>query len=84
MNRKQRKTLEQIYTRPTLSTIAWSDVESLFKVVGATVSQGQGSRVRVALRGVRATFHEPHLQKGLVKGAVEDVRRFLENAGVKP
>jgi HicA toxin of bacterial toxin-antitoxin, len=84
MNRKQRKTLEAIFTEPTLANIAWRDIESLLRALGATMTQGRGSRVRVLLNGEPAVFHTPHPHKEAVKGAVEDVRRFLENAGITP
>ena len=51
---------------------------------GAEIGEGAGSRVRVALNGVRAVFHRPHPSPMADKGAVESVRRFLMNAGVKP
>jgi hypothetical protein len=84
VNRKQRRTLEAIYTHPTPATIFWSDIVSLFLAVGATVTQGRGSRVRVTLNGVRAVFHEPHPEKESPKGMVEAVRVFLETAGIEP
>ncbi|MEW6501251.1 MAG: hexulose-6-phosphate isomerase, partial [Thermodesulfobacteriota bacterium] len=31
-----------------------------------------------------AVFHRPHPRKETDKGAVKSLRRFLENAGVKP
>ena len=51
---------------------------------GAEISEGRGSRVRVELNGVLATFHRPHPQPVTDKGAVKSVRRFLANAGVLP
>ena len=50
--------------------------------MGADVSEGKGSRVRVALNGVRAVFHRPHPQKVTDKGALKSVRRFLLTAGI--
>jgi predicted HicB family RNase H-like nuclease len=47
---KHRVTLEAIFADPVRSTVSWSDVESLFRACGAEISEGQGSRVRVALR----------------------------------
>jgi hypothetical protein len=64
--------------------IAWRDIESLFRGLGAEVSEGNGSRVRIALNGVRAVFHRPHPQKETDKGAVKSVRRFLGEAGIQP
>jgi hypothetical protein len=40
--------------------------------------------VRIALNGVRAVFHRPHLRKETDKGAVKSMRRFLAEAGVRP
>ena len=84
MDRKHRKTLEAIFEKPERANIAWRDIESLFIALGAEVSEGSGSRVRVALKDVRAVFHRPHPRKKTNKGAVKSVRRFLEAAGVKP
>ena len=84
MNNKQRQTLRAIFTFPVHSDINWTDIESLFKALGATVSQGRGSRVRVSLNGVKAVFHEPHPEKEINKGAVKAVKEFLENAEIKP
>lgn len=84
MKNAHRKTLAAIFTRPTLGRIRWSEIESLLEGLGAEVSEGAGSRVRVALNGVRAVFHRPHPQKETKKYAVENVRDFLSEAGIKP
>ena len=51
--------------------------------LGAEVSEGAGSRVRIALNEIRAVFHRPHPEKETDKGAVKSVRRFLIEAGVE-
>ncbi|MGH6919224.1 MAG: type II toxin-antitoxin system HicA family toxin [Geminicoccaceae bacterium] len=84
MNRKQRAVLEQVFARPARANVRWTDIESLFRALGATVSQGRGSRVRVELSDQRATFHRPHPSPFADKGALTAVRMFLENAGVTP
>ncbi len=84
MDRKHRKTLEAIFEKPERANIAWRDIEALFSALGAEVTEGSGSRVRVALKDVRAVFHRPHPRKETNKGAVKSVRRFLEAAGVEP
>ena len=84
MDKKHRKTLEDILEKPERANIAWRDIEVLFIALGAEISEGSGSRVRVALKDVRAVFHRPHPRKETNKGAVKSVRRFLEVAGVKP
>ena len=83
-NRKHQRTLETIYATPVQSSIKWRDIESLFIALGAKVSEGRGSRIRVLLNEEEAVFHRPHPQKETDKGAVVSVRRFLENAGVIP
>ncbi|MEG4033077.1 type II toxin-antitoxin system HicA family toxin [Microcoleus sp. S36b_A4] len=84
LNNKQRKILEAIFTDPIPANINWQDIENLFTALGATVTQGPGSRVRILLNEVRAVFHEPHPQKETDKGAVKSVREFLIKAGVEP
>jgi hypothetical protein len=79
VDRKHRKTLEAVFEKPERANI-----EALFIALGAEISEGSGSRVRVALKDVRAVFHRPHPRKETNKGAVKSVRRFLEAAGVKP
>ncbi|MBQ7463571.1 MAG: type II toxin-antitoxin system HicA family toxin [Lachnospiraceae bacterium] len=82
MNNKNKRTYKDIYIDPVRTDIVWSDIEALFKALGASVSEGNGSRIRVMLNGERAVFHRPHPEKTTDKGAVKAVRRFLENAGV--
>jgi len=81
---KHAKTLQAIFTEPVRSNINWSDIESLLRHLQVEISQGEGSRVRLALNGVRAVFHPPHPQKETDKGAVKSMRRFLTEAGIKP
>jgi hypothetical protein len=84
MNRKQRQTLNRILEKPERSDIPWSNIESLFKALGAEITEGKGSRVRVALKDVKAVFHRPHPERVTEKGAVKSVRRLLKEAGVIP
>lgn len=83
MNKKHRKTLAAIFKHPVQSNIKWSDIEALLRSLGAEVSEGSGSRVRIALNGIRAVFHRPHPKKETDKGSLVSMRRFLKNAGVK-
>ncbi len=84
MAKKHQKTLEAIFADPVRSNIAWRDIEALLQSLGAEISEGEGSRVRIALNGVRAVFHRPHPLKETDKGAVHSMRRFLTEAGVTP
>ena len=60
MNAKNRKTLEDIFKKPILSSIPWKDIEALLISIGADISEGEGSRIRIKLNNIRAVFHRPH------------------------
>jgi hypothetical protein len=78
MKRKHSKTLEQIYRHPTSANINWSDIESLFKELGANISERTGSRIAVVLFGEVRVFHRPHPSPSTDKGAVSSIRKWLE------
>jgi len=82
VNSRQKKTLELVFASPTPAAIPWADIEGLLTALGAQISEGSGSRLRVKLNNARAVFHRPHPQGITDKGAVNSVRRFLVNAGV--
>lgn len=81
---KHRRTLQAVFAEPARANVAWKEVEALFAALGAEITEGRGSRVRVHLNGVRAVFHRPHPQPELHKSALRSVRRFLRTAGVVP
>lgn len=60
MNTKHRKTLEMIFKKPVQTNVRWDDIEKLIIALKGTISEGNGSRVRIALNGIRAVFHRPH------------------------
>ncbi len=84
MGPKHKRILAAIFDDPVRSNIGWRDIESMLDAAGAEITEGAGSRVRIALNGVRAVFHRPHPQKETDKGAVKSMRRFLTEAGVTP
>jgi hypothetical protein len=84
MGPKHRRTLEAIFEDHVRAGIAWRDIETMLEAIDADISEGSGSRVRIALNGVRAVFHRPHPHKETDKGAVKSMRRFLTEAGVAP
>ena len=83
LNSKHQTTLETVFTDPVRSNVHWSDIEKLLKALGADISEGKGSRVRIYLNNVRAVFHRPHPKKEIDRGALKSMRRFLIEAGVK-
>jgi hypothetical protein len=78
------KVLRDIFARPVKTNIQWKDIEKMLVAIGAEVTEGNGSRVRVSLNGVKAVFHRPHPRKETDKGAVVSMRRFLVTANVTP
>ena len=84
VNNRQKKTLELIFRDPVSANVLWKDIESLLRALGCEISEGNGSRVRLALGRVRAVFHRPHPNPATDKGAVKSMRKFLTNAGHKP
>lgn len=78
---KHRRVVEAIFERR--ANILWSDIEAMLSHFGAEISEGRGSRVRIALKDVRAVFHRPHPQKETDRGAVASMKRFLMEAGFR-
>jgi len=84
VNTKHRKTLVAIFARPTSASIVFADIEALVKALGGTVSEREGSRVRVELNGEQWRCHRPHPGKEAKRYQVEEVRELMERAGVQP
>jgi hypothetical protein len=84
LSSKHLKTLQAIFDNPVRSNVEWKKIESLLSALGSDISEGHGSRLRVALNDVRAVFHRPHPQKETDKGGLKSVRRFLKQAGITP
>lgn len=84
MKRKCQRTLAQLFSRPVSANIRWADIEALFIELGGELAEREGSRVLVRLFGVRRVFHRPHPEPTTDKGAVESIRKWLEEHGVKP
>jgi HicA toxin of bacterial toxin-antitoxin, len=82
MSKKHRRTLQAIFAEPIRANVKWSDIEAMLNAFGAEISEGKGSRVRIALNNVRAVFHRPHPRKETDKGALRSMRRFLIEAGL--
>ncbi len=81
MKSKHRKTLALIFARLVSGNVRWSDIESLFKSLGAEISEAEGSRVRVFLFDEIRVFHRPHPSPMTDKGAVESIRKWLDENG---
>lgn len=84
MNAKYQRTLQRVFADPTPANIKWRDIETMLTSLGATISEGNGSRVRIELNGVAAVFHRPHPKPDSKRYAVRNVRDFLTAAGIRP
>ncbi len=84
MNRRQKRTLEQIFTNPVLWNIEWRRIESLLIALGCDLIEGSGSRVGFKKGDLRADFHRPHPGKEAKPYQVRAVREFLRKLEVKP
>ena len=83
LNSRQKRILDNIFKEPIKSDVLWKDIENILVALGAEITEGSGSRIRIYLNGVRAVFHRPHPRKQTHKGALKSMRRFLVEAGVK-
>jgi hypothetical protein len=84
VNTKQRKTLAAIFARPTSASIPFAEIEALMKALGGTVSEREGSRVKIELMGEQWRCHRPHPGKEAKRYQVEEARELLERVGVQP
>ncbi len=56
-------TLVAVFADPIKANIKWSDVERLLIHLGAELSEGRGSRVRIALKQCSSRFSSPSSAK---------------------
>lgn len=84
LNARHQKTLQLIFSLPTPASLEWRKIEALFIALGATTSEGNGSRVRFEIKQVVASFHRPHPDKEAKVYQVRDAMAFLIAVGVTP
>lgn len=85
MQKKHQKTLQAIFTNPISANIKFKDIESLFSALGATITEREGSRIAIVLDGQVKVFHRRlHPSPNTDKGAVMNVRKWLESLGYTP
>ncbi len=84
MNAKHRRTLAAVFARPTSASIVFTDIESLVKALGGTVTEREGWRVRIELRAEEWRCHRPHPGKEAKRYQVEEFRELLRRIGVEP
>ena len=84
MNSKHKKTVVAIFSHPTPGSLEWRKVEALFIALGATLIEGDGSRVSFILNDEKGDFHRPHPGKEAKRYQIRNAGDFLKRAGVKP
>ena len=84
MNNKHKKTLQAVFGSPAPKGMPWADLEALLIAAGATVTEGDGSRVKFDKDGMTVAFHRPHKPKTARTYQVTLAREFLSSIGVKP
>lgn len=84
MDNKHRKILEAIFADPVNASIAWSDIEGVFRAYGREIREGNGSRVWFIFEKQVAVFNRPHPQPTIDKGAIKSVCRYFTNIGLTP
>lgn len=58
--------------------------EALIKTLGGSVSEREGSRLKIELKGEQWRCHRPHPGKEAKRYQVEEARELLERVGVLP
>ncbi len=84
MNAKHKKTLIAIFNKPVPKNLPFRNVEALLHAIGCEVAEGDGSRISFKLAGNVITTHRPHPGKESKPYQLNEIRQFLEKAGVRP
>jgi len=93
MNKKQRKTLEAIFSKAIPRNLPWDDIDALFRAIGCKVTERGGSRVSFRMTIIhedgrqevfREDFHKPHPGKEAKVYQIERARKFLTRMGQMP
>ena len=84
MDKRDRKTLKQIYTDPSKTLTTWLDVEHLVVALGGFAEWTDKRHLGVKLNGHTASFRTPEDKSGRLDEADgQKLRDFLRSAGVK-
>jgi len=83
LGRRHTNTLAQIFEIPTRANIKFAEIEKLVVALGGEIIEGRGSRVAFKIKGRKIFLHRPHPGKEAMKYQVEEIRRFIDETGVK-
>lgn len=82
MNHHHRKILHSLFAHPISANIAMKDVESVFGELGAEIKPAKSGKIHVTLKGHSVNF--AHAGHSLPKQEVQQVKKFIEAAGIDP
>jgi len=82
LNNHHRATVEKLFAHPVSGNVEWRQVLSLLEAVGTVTEQANG-KVKVTVGPETEVLHPPH-GKDLDAQLVADVRRMLDQAGLRP
>ncbi len=84
MKTKHVKALSAVFSKPTLASLVFSDMEALVVALGGEIIEGNGSRMAFILNGKRMDAHRPHPGKEAKRYQVENMRDWLLTMGIQP
>ncbi len=84
LSSRHRRTVVAVFTRPTLASLPFADIEALLVALGGTVTERAGSRVKIAVGMESWHCHRPHPGKEAHRYQVEEARELLERLGITP
>ena len=84
LSSRHRRTLFAVFAKPTLASLPFADIEALMVALGGTVTERDGSRVRITIGDEHWHCHRPHPGKEARRYQVEEAREILEGLGITP
>lgn len=84
MNKKHKKTLDAIFSKPVTNTLPFRDVESLMRALGFAVKEKEGSRVSFRRDGRVFNTHRPHPGNTAFAYQIRELRELLEQMEIRP
>ncbi len=64
--------------------MAFANIEALIVALGGSVTEREGSPVKITLQGEQWHCHRPHPGKEAKRYQVDEARELLERVGVNP
>jgi len=82
MNHHHRKILHALFAHPVSGNIAFRDVESVLRELGAEITQAKSGKIHVVLNNKSANFS--HTNHSVSREEVVRLRKFIQSCGIDP